>query len=190
MAGRGGGIKPMQHSFEESLAMSHAASDLPFWRTVYTKAFPTMAAMIDHRQDGEHQRAGIDRSIILANSKQILIDEKVRGRNKKTGKVYDDIALEYWSDEGRKTPGWVCKPLRADLIAYAIAPLGRCFLLPVIPLQRAWKQYGDEWRENFFEVRAVNKGYTTVSVGVPVDILFPAIGRQFRISFDPVEFED
>lgn len=190
MVGLCGAIKRMQHDFAECLAMSHAASDLPFWRTVYTKAFPTMAGMIDHRQDGEHQKAGIDRSIILANSKQILIDEKVRGRNKKTGKVYNDIALEFWSDEGRQTPGWVCKPLRADLIAYAIAPLGRCYLLPVIQLQSAWRQHGDEWKRTFFEIRAENRGYTTVSIGVPVNTLFPAIGQQFRVSFEPMELEE
>ena len=37
--------------------------------------------MVDHRDDGEHQRAGIDRSVILANSKQLLIDEKVRNKD-------------------------------------------------------------------------------------------------------------
>jgi hypothetical protein len=173
------------HDFSESLAMSHAASDMPFWREIYQQAFPSMLAMIDHRQDGEHQRAGIDRSVILANSKQILIDEKVRGRNAKTGKVYEDIALEFISDEARKVPGWVCKPLRADYIAYAIAPLGRCYLLPVPQLQSAWEKHGEEWRDSYFEVRAENKGWTTVSVGIPVPVLFKAIGQALRVQFTP-----
>ena len=175
------------HDFAESLAASHAAADLPFWREVYEKAFPQMVAMIDHRADGEHQRAGIDRSIILANSKQILIDEKVRGRNKKTGRIYDDIALEFLSDDFRDVPGWVCKPLRADYIAYAIAPLGRCYLLPVPQLQSAWVEYGDLWRSMYPLVRAENKGWITLSVGVPVPVLFKAIGSALRVQFTPTE---
>jgi hypothetical protein len=157
------------HTFSKSLAASHAASDLPIWEAVYRQAFQRMECMVDHRADGEHQRAGIDRSIILSNSKQILIDEKVRWKNAATGRVYEDIALEFWSDEGRQVPGWVCKPLRADFIAYAIAPLGKCYLLPVIQLQLAWERMGQEWRRKHHEIRARNDGYTTVSVGVRFD---------------------
>lgn len=180
----------MQHDFAESLAFSHAASDLPIWLDIYRKAFPTMQVMLDHRQDGEHQRAGIDRSITLANSKQILIDEKVRGRNKKTGLVYEDIALEYWSDERRRIPGWVCKQLRADFICYAIAPLGKAYLLPVPQLQQAWGESGDNWIGRFQRIEAKNNGYVTISVGVPVSVLFQAIGKALRITFDPVQVFD
>lgn len=180
------------HNFRESLAQSHAAEDLPFWDEVYRKAFPGVAEKISHRQDGEHQRAGIDRSIILANSKQILIDEKVRGRNKKTGKIYNDIALEYWSDHQRQIPGWVCKPLRADYIAYAIAPLGIVYLLPIIQLQSAWKKYCKLWVKEYKTIKAENKYngnfWTTISVGIPVEILYPAIGEFLRISFDSFEY--
>lgn len=180
------------HDFAESLKASHAASDLPIWEEIYRQAFPSFAAMIDHRQDGEHQRAGIDRSVILENSKQILIDEKVRGRNKKTGAVYDDIALEYWSNFGARTPGWVCKPLRADFIAYAIAPLGKCYLLPVIQLQIAWDRCGEHWIDKYPPIHAKNASgyggsYTTVSVGVPVKDVFREIGGALRVTFQPSE---
>lgn len=175
------------NDFNECLAMSHAASDLPFWGEVYNKAFTTMVAMIDHREDGEHQRAGIDRSLILANSKQILVDEKVRWRNKITGKVYEDIALEYVSNDTRNAPGWVCKDLRADYIAYAIAPLGRCYLLPVPQLQSAWADRGELWKSTYSTLRARNHSYTTLSVGVPVHEVFSAIGKALRIAFIPVE---
>ena len=101
------------HDFADSLAASHRASDLPIWEEIYRKSFPDFLAMVDHRQDGEHQRAGIDRSVILENSKQILIDEKIRW------KPYPDIAVEYLSNDRTGAPGWACKPLRADYIAYA-----------------------------------------------------------------------
>lgn len=175
------------HDFTESLALSHAASDLPIWECVYRQAFLHFQCMVDHRADGEHQRAGIDRSVILSNSKQILVDEKVRWKNAKTGRVYDDIALEFWSDEQRRVPGWVCKPLRADFIAYAIAPLGKAYLLPVPQLQLAWHRSGDVWKAKYREIRAPNRGYTTVSVGVPVGDLFSQIGGALRIPFTPVE---
>ena len=47
------------HDFAESLAASHAASDLPIWEQIYRRAFLTFCAMVDHRDDGEHQRAGL-----------------------------------------------------------------------------------------------------------------------------------
>lgn len=179
------------HNFKDSLATSHAASDLPFWRECYLQAFPTMRAMIDHREDGFHQRQGVDRSIVLANSKQILIDEKVRGRNKKTNRVYPDIALEYLSSVEHSTPGWVCKSLMCDYIAYAIAPLGRCYLLPVNQLQSAWKVNRDEWmaRSDTKQIDAQNNGYRTRSLCIPVGVLFTALGQQFRLSFTPCEVE-
>ncbi len=179
------------HDFDESLKMSHKASDLPIWKQIYRRAFPTMLAFIDHRQDGEHQRAGIDRSVILENSKQILIDEKVRGRNKKTGIVYEDIAIEYLSDKGRNVPGWACKPLLCDYICYAIAPLGKAYLLPVQQLQNAFAKHRQDWISRYPPIRAYNErgkhSWTTISVGVPPEVLFKAMGNEHRIRFDPME---
>jgi len=177
------------HDFEKSLAMSHAASDWGGWEDVYRTAFQSFSAMVDHRQDGPHQRAGIDRSVILANSKQFLIDEKVRGRNKVTGRVYEDIALEFLSDVERKTPGWVCKPLLADYIAYAILPLGICYLLPVIQLQQAWMMHSAEWCASYPVITAKNTTWNTDSCCVPAKVLYGAIGSTLRVRFDPVEMD-
>ena len=164
------------HDFASSLAASHAVSDAPFWEEVYAKAFPG-GVMVDHRQDGEHQRAGVDRSITMPNAKQILIDEKARFND------YGDILLEYWSDEAKRVPGWVCKPLRCDYIAYAIVPRGWCYLLPVLQLQSAWRRHGENWIAQHRRIDAKNRGYVTVSVGVPVNILFAAIGQALRVQF-------
>lgn len=169
------------------------AEDLPLWKEVYKKAFPSMIGMYNHRKDGDHQRQGIDRSIILENSKQVLVDEKVRFRNKITGKVYEDIALEYLSNKEKNIPGWVCKPLLSDFIAYAIAPIGICYLLPVIQLQSSWEKNKELWLNSYFSIAAKNYSgnkylYTTMSLCVPVGILFKEIGQQLRISFE--SFED
>ena len=180
----------MPHNFNDSLAKSHAAVDLPLWDVVYKQAFPYMIAFHDHREDGQHQRSGIDRSVILDNSKQILIDEKARYKNK-NGKIYSDIALEYLSNEERCIAGWVCKPLLADYIAYAILPLGKAYLMPVIQLQLAWKRYGEQWKLDYpFKIKAYNENYgikyTTISVGIPVAVLFKAIGDCLRVNFTPL----
>lgn len=183
----------MIHEFNRSLARSHAAEDLPVWGEVYRKAFPGLVAMPSHRSNGEHQAAGIDRSIIRENGKQILIDEKVRFRNEKTRKVYDDIALEFLADEQRKKPGWVCKPLRADYIAYLIAPLGVCHLLPVEQLQQAWRSNETNWIKEYGVIRSENQSsdslrkWTTISCCVPPTVLYPEIGKCLRIYFDPFE---
>jgi len=175
------------NDFGDCLDFSHACSDWKGWPALYRAAFPSMVAMVDHRADGEHQRAGIDRSITLANSKQILVDEKVRGTNQITGRVYDDIAMEVWSDTARKSPGWATKAIRADYVAYLIAPIGRCYLLPVIQMQMAWTRNAEKWTAQYGKREARNRGYVTTFVPVPPGVLFPAIGAALRIEFEPFE---
>jgi hypothetical protein len=179
----------MSHNndFSQCLQFSHEAEDLPVWKEVYQKAFPDMVGMVSYRQDGFWQREGIDRGVLLKNAKQIYIDEKVRGRNERTGKVYNDVAMEYVSNDRTGAAGWAVKPLRADYIAYMIAPLGICYLLPVVQMQNAWKRKADEWIKKYGARNAVNEGYTTLFCPVPADILFPAIGAELRVYFDPFE---
>ena len=176
----------MTHNFADSLAKSHTASDMPFWEEYYKKFFPTMIAFLDHRQDGNHQRQGIDRSVILANGKRYWIDEKVRFKNAKTGKVYEDIALEEWSNEERKILGWAEKPLLCDYIAYAIAPLGKCYLLPVEQMQAAWLKNKAIWKNKYQEIRAINQSWITVSWGIPWKVLFCEIWENHICTFTPV----
>lgn len=169
----------MIHNFADSLQASHDAEDLPIWEQVYRIAFPTMQIMVNHRQDGDHQRMGIDRSIILKNSKQITVDEKVRF------KPYADILLEVWSDKEKKKPGWVAKDLLCDYIAYAVAPLGICYLLPVPQLRLAWQRNGSKWWANNFKPVADNGGWKTESVCVPAEELMREISKALIINFDP-----
>lgn len=175
------------HSFSKSLADSHEKSLLPLWGQVYRQAFPAMVAMISHEVDGWHQRLGVDRSVILANSKQILIDEKLRGPNPQSGRVYTDIALEYLSSVEHRTLGWVEKDLMADYIAYAIGPTGECYLLPVVQLQAAWQAHKDEWLFSHKSRDALNEGYRTRFCPVPPDDLYRAMGGLLRVEFEPVE---
>jgi len=171
--------QPKVHDFQERLKFSHDAEDLPIWEEVYSRAFPGMAGMVSHRENGFWQHAGIDRSVILMTGKQIFIDEKVRGKD------YGDILLEYISNDKTGALGWVCKPLLADYIAYLIPSSGMCHMLPVIQLQIAWERNKGDWRKKYKNIIAKNKGYGTHSCCVPVNKIYPAIGAGLRINFTP-----
>lgn len=172
-------MKNKIHSFDTCVSSSWAASDLPLWGDCYRQFFGLDCTLVDHRADGPHQRAGIDRSVIMSDSKQILIDEKIRWVD------YGDIALEEWSKESM-IPGWITKPLRCDYIAYAIAPAGKCYLLPVIQLQKAWRKNNEQWKINYDAIRARNETYTSISWPIPVDKLMLSIAAVSIATFNPI----
>lgn len=168
------------NNFAEDLKFSHKCEDDPCWRSIYEQAFPTMVAMISHRENGDHQKAGIDRSVILANSKQIMIDEKAR-RRFDTG----DIMLEFISNDQRGDKGWVEKSLLCDYIAYAFIPSGICYLMPVPQLQAAWIKHKVEWLAAYGTMKAKNATYYTHNCPVKTGVLFSSIGQMLRIHFQP-----
>ena len=166
----------LQHDFAASLALSQAYAEAPWWCDMYRRAFPTLQSAVSVRDDGWAQRAGIDRVLTLACGRTLTVDEKVRTNE------WPDILLEQWSDEGRRAPGWVQKPLACDLIAYAFARSGRCYLLPVLLLQRAWRLNGRHWIALFGQRRAQNIGYVSTSVPVPVPILMKAMADAMLVA--------
>jgi hypothetical protein len=163
------------HDFRTSLALSNSYSEAPWWMDIYRRAFPTLVSAVSVRDDGWAQRGGIDRVLTLACGRTYTVDEKVRAHN------WPDILLELWSDEGRRSPGWVQKPLACDFIAYAFAPARKCYLLPVAPLQRAWRQRGRHWADAYGYRRARNPGYVTASVPVPIGELMQEIARAMVV---------
>ncbi len=160
---------PVNHNFKDSLALSEAYSDAPWWLDVYRRAFPRLASAVSVRDDGWAQRGGIDRVLTMECGRTYSVDEKVRTKD------WPDILLEQWSDEARRVAGWIQKPLACDFIAYAFAASGVCYLLPVAPLQRAWRRNGKDWVARYGTRRAQNVGYVSVGVPVPRDVLLRAI---------------
>jgi hypothetical protein len=150
------------------------------WKEIYNKAFPNLQSINNAREDGELQSHGIDRILVLNSGKVICVDEKVRRKN------YPDILLEYIANDQTKTKGWIEKSLLCDFIAYAFINTGFCYLLPVVPLQKAWTVNKDKWFKEFKIVVAENKNYKTLSLPIPIPILFTAIGNSLRIRFTPV----
>ncbi len=155
--------------------MSEAHADAEWWLDLYRRAFPSMTSSVSVRQDGWAQRGGIDRVITLASGRVYTVDEKVRAHD------WPDILLEQWSDEDRRAPGWVQKPLACDFIAYAFAPSRKCYLLPVVPLQRAWRLSGRQWLVEYGQRRAQNVGYTSINVPVPIETLLAAMAAAMLL---------
>lgn len=163
------------HDFRDSLALSQAYADSDWWLPLYRRMFPRLQSAVSVRDDGWAQRGGVDRVLTLACGRTYTVDEKIRTED------WPDILLEQWSDEARRVPGWVQKPLACDYIAYAYAPTGVCFLLPVAPLQRAWRQHGRDWIRRYGTRRARNVGYVTASVPVPRSVLISAIAEAMIV---------
>lgn len=130
-----------------------------------------MLTAVSVRDDGWAQRGGIDRVLTLACGRTCSVDEKVRSNH------WPDILLEQWGDEERRSPGWAQKPFACDFIAYAFAPSRGCYLLPVAPLQRAWRMRGKQWVTSYGQRRARNPGYVSASVPVPIEVLMPAMAE-------------
>ena len=167
---------PVNHVFADSLALSQSYADAPWWLEIYRRAFPTLVSAVSVRDDGWAQRGGIDRVLTLACGRVFTVDEKVRTND------WPDILLEQWSDEERRSPGWIQKPLACDFIAYAFAPSRRCYLLPVALLQRAWRLNGRQWIDRYGQRRARNVGYVSTSVPVPIPELNGAMMASMLIS--------
>lgn len=169
------------HDFRSSLAISRSFSEAPWWLEIYRRAFPTLTSASCVRNDGWAQRAGIDRVLTLACGRVFTVDEKVRTND------WPDIMLEQWSDEDRRVPGWVQKPLGCDFIAYAFAPSRRCYLLPTSILQRAWRLNGRAWIELYGQRRARNVGYVSTSVPVPIAVLQQAMAEAMLVAAGPLQ---
>lgn len=166
-----------EHSFSRSLALSEEYAEAGWWLDVYRRALPRLASAVSVRGDGWAQRGGIDRLLTLSCGRTYSVDEKVRTRD------WPDILLEQWSDEARRSPGWIQKPLACDFIAYAFAPSGVCYLLPVPALQRAWRHHGREWLQLYGTRRAYNHGWVSVGVPVPKDVLLQAMAEAMIVSW-------
>ncbi len=169
--------KRSMNNFHEDLQFSHSAEDSEIWGTIYAKAFPGLQTFTNARQDGELQRHGIDRTLVLKSGKAIYVDEKVRRKD------YGDILIEFVSNDKKNSPGWCEKPLFCDYIAYAILPIKTCYVLPVEPLQTAWGKNKVEWLKKYGVKPSKNTGYKTLNCPLPVNVLFKAIGATLRIRF-------
>jgi hypothetical protein len=164
------------HEFSAKLNGSHEHKE--FWRSFYRQMFPEMVGCVFNDGDNASQRMGVDAVLVMANGQSIKIDEKGRDKD------YNDIALEYVSNDRTNAPGWMEKDLSIDYLAYAIYPAGRAHLFPWQMLRLAWKRKRDEWIQAFPPIVSRNPGYNTISVGVPVREIWAEIYRCSTVKSD------
>jgi len=169
------------HDFARSLAWGECQKDEAFWDVVYRKAFPNLVNHMPTPGDVASQRMGIDRVIFLANGRTIQIDEKKRG------KEYGDILLEYISVDTTGAPGWIEKDLAIDFLAYAFIPSGRCYLFSWPLLRLAWQTNRERWKALYRPVIARNQRYKTFSLPIPIPELQRCIARCLIIDVQPQE---
>ncbi len=168
------------HEFDPS----NQSDDADWWKTVYTRAFPTYEHH-DVLVDKPRQLLGIDHVVHLGNNHTVNVDVKTRD------KWYPDVALEVWSSKEHRRPGWLRKPLHTDYVAYAFPTRSLCYVLP-FPLLRAayernkhkWAALADQEGSGYSEVHARNVGYTTVSIAVPLDDLLKCLTDVMTVYFE------
>ena len=172
------------HRFNESLAKGEHASLEPFWESVYRKAFPTMVGRTVNDRGTPAQALGIDHTVFLSSGKTLLIDTKCRFTS------YDDILLEYTSNDQTQALGWVRKDsLQIDYLAYAWVRQQTCVFLPWLALRRAWAQniavwWGKATREErgYKKCEAKNPTYSTWSLAVPRAVVLDAVRDALTVT--------
>jgi hypothetical protein len=177
-----GGVIGATNKFSDSYELAEGGKCEPFWDNVYKKAFPNMTNHMRGRKElCNSQIFGVDRIIYLENGKTITLDEKVRKE------TWNDVALEFISNDKKNTPGWMEKDLAIDYLAYAFLPLQTAYLFDWRMLKRAWVNYREKWKSEYFIAKANNYGsnneylYTTHSVCVPIKILAQACSTAIII---------
>ena len=152
----------MEHDFYADLETSSGLAQHPFWLDVYTCVFPFIDS-VEYVTDLDKQRQGIDR---LLHSKQAgvtySVEEKVRYKD------YPDFLLETISNDATGTAGWIEKDLSCDYFSYLVTPIRRVYVMRWKDLRGAWILNKDRWTQRHGTILALNKGYNTVSVPVPI----------------------
>ena len=170
--------------FYQSLHESHQCQDLPFWKEVYQGFFGDGITLVNNSQKGPHQILGIDRTVVLPDSRVYHIEEKVDYHDNK------NMFIEYWSDVERQVPGWINKTLFCDYLVYAILALGESYFFKPLPLQKTWRNNQERWIEEYGEKKVNNRSggrtYTTIGVPVPVDEVYRQYKLSHRVRFTPL----
>ena len=145
------------------------------WERAYLEYFPELQSIKSVRHMSKWNRQSITKRIKLSNDKVINISEKIRYRNRYTGRIYEDIALEYVSVDTQSTPGWICKPTNIDYLVYIIEPLNICHIFPMQELQVCWRRHNREWFKYYPDISASNETYSTRSLCIPISVLKEAL---------------
>ena len=169
--------------FQHQLADSYNVEMNSLLNSFYKRFFYNVSDIIIHdikksnkntnSVDKAMQRQGIDKTIILEDSKEIFIEEKFR-----TNRFWDnrntDILLEYVSIDNKNIPGWVYTS-KSDYLVIVFQSIkfkdSELYIFPFEPI-RSWVRNNDSTFMKFKDVSAHNVSWNTLSKIVPLDIIF------------------
>ena len=169
------------NKFHKDLEYSLEGREDKLFDSFYYATFPYLVN-IELVEDLVLQKKGIDKILHFDNGKQLLIDEKKRRKD------YGDILLEEFSNYEKRKPGWLHRSKHTDYIVYAIMPSKKVFLLPFQLLWLAFSKNYIEWLNKYGRKFAVNNGYTTSNIPVPVEVLLSAIKKEISTLFTQREY--
>ena len=156
--------QPIINDFKADLKYS---MEDEMFNNFYLREFPNVRE-IKTEKDIKKQFKGIDKTLVFDSGLEITIDEKKRRVD------YGDILLELLSNKETGRKGWLYTA-QCDYIAYAVMPIKTIYFLPMILLKMAWWENRVKWEKRYEKKEAKNKGYTTVSIPIPTNVLLNAI---------------
>lgn len=134
-----------------------------------------------YSEDGAIQRSGADEAIsvlIDGRWKHFFIDRKVREK-RKDGRVYEDILLEYVSNDRTNTPGWsIKKDSITDIVYYLNKMNNTCYCFMFGPLRQFAIKNQDRYKIK--PVIAKNKGYNTINAAFTEKELKEGLGSYMK----------
>jgi len=159
------------NDFATDLQFSLDSRDDKSLNELYHKAFPHLKKIIIV-DDLKMQKRGIDKILIMASGKEILVDEKKRRKD------YGDILLEEYSNFEKKEWGWLNRSKYTDYIVYVIVPSKKVYFLPFLLLQKAWLKNYPDWLKAYGQEFAKNQFYTTSNIPIPTTVLLESIKTE------------
>ncbi|GAI98966.1 hypothetical protein ES703_75949 [subsurface metagenome] len=161
------------HEFNKDLLYSLEPEESKYLDSVYKQIFPELTD-IEFIETRGGQRKGIDKRLYFENGAIITFEEKKRRVD------YGDILLEIWSVWEKRILGWLYTS-HADYISYFIPSTQKLYILPLLLIRKAWTQNQEQWTDQYRELQAKNKGYTTISRAIPINVLLSAMQREMDI---------
>ena len=174
------------YEFQKDLSTSQQEASDADWYSIYEKMFVDFNNM-GFVKDKETQAQQIDRVILLNNGAEINVEEKVDYYNNQR------VALELVADVEHHKLGWMEKPSNSQWLAYKKQALGQCLFLPMRALKEAYKANAGKWQalaaneqEDYKFGRAQNKGYSSISLLVPIKELLGTVRGAKLITYKVV----
>jgi hypothetical protein len=140
----------MNYGFSERLNFSRGIREKTDIETL--KVMIVGSASIE-KTDEKTDRAGIDYIARLRSGAEVLIDAKARDKGaSRFWKYGPEVALEIWSDKGRKVTGWTLNESKnTDLILFTFDPSDtlECWLVSFQLLRIAFRNNITKWYSEY-----------------------------------------